>query len=404
MIPRRVLLLLFVPALLLSTDLRGATLYSDEQILAFYDYELNRKKGAHIMKKSIPRTWPAFLLVVLCTAAAPADDWPVFMHGASRCGHSPEEVRAVHDLLWTYDAGGMILSSPVVADGIVYFGASDGNLHALDAADGSLVWLFETGAWIESAPAVSEGILYTGAMDRFVYALDARSGDELWRFETSSWVQCSPLPVDGLLFVGGMDTRLYALDAFSGALTLSVKTAGYIAAPPSFVNTPEGGRIIAATNGYEVYAFIPDTGELVWQWSCPAGMFIETAPVCAGGGVFLGVSDNGVHGGGSFDNKLTALDAVDGSVIWELELDENDMLMGTPTLADGILVAPAFSGRIYGVAAADGRLEWSIRPADYAHFASAAASAEMAVAHDLNGGLYLLDPSNGRARQVFDAG
>ncbi len=346
----------------------------------------------------------SILFSALAAAVSPAEDWPSFMHGGSRCGHSPEDVRAAADLLWTYETGGMILSSPVVADGVVYFGANDGNLHALDAADGSLLWLFGTGAWIESAPAVSEGIVYTGAMDRRIYAVDARDGTELWRFETSSWVQSSPLVMGGAVFIGGMDKRLYALDAFSGSLLWSVKTAGYIAAPPSYVKTPEGGRIIAASNYYEVYAFIPSTGEVAWQWSYPEGRFIETAPVCAGGAVLLGVSDNGVRGDGSFDNKLVALDASDGSFVWELELDENDMLMGTPALADGILVAPAFSGRIYGIDTAHGRVAWSIRPADYAFFASAAASSDMVVAHDLSGGLYILDPSDGRFRQVFNTG
>lgn len=56
-------------------------------------------------------------------------------------------------LLWRYDTGDPIRSSPALGAGpdgqagaIVYFGAGNGKLYALDTADGSLRWAFDTTA------------------------------------------------------------------------------------------------------------------------------------------------------------------------------------------------------------------------------------------------------------------
>ena len=52
------------------------------------------------------------------------------------------------ELLWRYDTGDTIRSSPVVGQGsdgeIVYFGAGNGQLYALNAADGTRRWSFDT--------------------------------------------------------------------------------------------------------------------------------------------------------------------------------------------------------------------------------------------------------------------
>jgi endonuclease/exonuclease/phosphatase (EEP) superfamily protein YafD len=47
------------------------------------------------------------------------------------------------------------LSSAVVANGAVYFGSGDGNVYALDAANGSLKWKFHTGNVVHASPALA---------------------------------------------------------------------------------------------------------------------------------------------------------------------------------------------------------------------------------------------------------
>ena len=61
-------------------------------------------------------------------------------------------------------------SDPAVADGVVYFGADDGNLFALNAATGSPLWVYGTGSAIEGSPAVADGRVYVGSDNGYEYA------------------------------------------------------------------------------------------------------------------------------------------------------------------------------------------------------------------------------------------
>jgi outer membrane protein assembly factor BamB len=77
----------------------------------------------------------------------------------------------------------VFLSSPVVAQGAVYFGSGDGHLYALDATSGALNWKFKTGDVVHSSPAYADGVVYFGSWDSYFYAVDAKTGAQRWRFQ-----------------------------------------------------------------------------------------------------------------------------------------------------------------------------------------------------------------------------
>jgi outer membrane protein assembly factor BamB len=116
------------------------------------------------------------------------------------------------------------LSSPVVADGTVYFGSGDGNLYALDATTGDLRWKFKAGDVIHASPAFANGVVFVGSFDSYFYAVDAKSGKEKWRFHGGEdamlhnqvGFQSSPAVVDGVVYTGCRDAQLYAIDAATG--------------------------------------------------------------------------------------------------------------------------------------------------------------------------------------------
>ncbi|MFI6985317.1 PQQ-binding-like beta-propeller repeat protein [Embleya sp. NPDC050154] len=67
---------------------------------------------------------------------------------------------------------GSTAASPAIADTVVYVGASDGTVHALDAATGIKRWTYPTGS-TSFPPATADGKVYLGARDGTPYALDA---------------------------------------------------------------------------------------------------------------------------------------------------------------------------------------------------------------------------------------
>jgi outer membrane protein assembly factor BamB len=81
-------------------------------------------------------------------------------------------------------ADGTVMTSPACVDGRVYFGSSgwkvetEGGhrtntfLSCLSADDGSVVWNFEVGGQVETTPVVLGGRVYFGSEDGFFYCLE----------------------------------------------------------------------------------------------------------------------------------------------------------------------------------------------------------------------------------------
>src|SRR5262252_2570048 len=61
---------------------------------------------------------------------------------------------------WIFKAGGPIVTSPAIANGVVYIGAMDGHLYAIDQETGKEKWNFKSRMPIQSTPAVSGGMIY----------------------------------------------------------------------------------------------------------------------------------------------------------------------------------------------------------------------------------------------------
>ncbi len=102
--------------------------------------------------------------------------------------------------LWKHATGGPAPSSPAVSDGVVYALSYDGKLYALDARTGGTRWKFTTGGERRfeakglhgtqpknqtiadafdvflSSPVVAQGAVYFGSGDGNLYAVDTASG------------------------------------------------------------------------------------------------------------------------------------------------------------------------------------------------------------------------------------
>jgi len=85
---------------------------------------------------------------------------------------------------WTFKAGGPIVTSPAIADGVVYFGAMDGHLHAVAQDTGQEKWKFKSRMPIASSPAVAGGVVYFVSSAGSLAAIDATSGQPKWVLAT----------------------------------------------------------------------------------------------------------------------------------------------------------------------------------------------------------------------------
>ena len=99
-------------------------------------------------------------------------DWPFFHQNVRHTGISNSDGPTSDQLLWTYETGSQVFSSPSVVDNRIYVGSSDQYLYCLNADTGELIWRFQADNGIESSPAVVYGRVYFGScnvLDGFSY-------------------------------------------------------------------------------------------------------------------------------------------------------------------------------------------------------------------------------------------
>jgi outer membrane protein assembly factor BamB len=136
--------------------------------------------------------------------------------GTTGCSGAPKTCSPV----WT-SAGivgnGPWNSSPAAANGAVYVGGTqdcpfctpDHNLYAFSAT-GAQLWRAATGGQVLSSPAVANGVVYVGSDDHNLYAFNAASGVKLWSSTTGDSIDSSPTVANGIVYVGSNDGKLYA--------------------------------------------------------------------------------------------------------------------------------------------------------------------------------------------------
>jgi len=101
----------------------------------------------------------------------------------------------------SYSVGSPINTTPFldVTDNSVYFGADNGKLYKLNAADGTLTsgYPFTTGGAINSSPIVYNGTVYFGSDDGKCYALNSSNGTLKNKWPVTVGAEVKSMPVLG---------------------------------------------------------------------------------------------------------------------------------------------------------------------------------------------------------------
>ena len=78
-----------------------------------------------------------------------------------------------------------------------------GFINARNLKNGRLIWKYNTGAKIYSTPVIVKNIVVEAATNGILYALDLNSGRTLWKFNTGEPVVASPIVYDNNVFIAG---------------------------------------------------------------------------------------------------------------------------------------------------------------------------------------------------------
>lgn len=244
--------------------------------------------------------------------------------------------------------------------GVVYLGSENGDVVALDVADGNAKWHSQVGIEILADPAVGSGVVVVKGSSGDVVALNLETGAEQWRYGTES-----------------------------PALTLRGTAAPIIA---------QGGVFIGTATG-KVIVVIAENGQPAWETrlAVPSGstelqriVDVDSKPVLFGG-VLYNVAYNG---------SLVAVDVRNGNTIWKREYSSFQNI----TLAEGRLFLTDASDTVSALNL-DGGIElWSNTDYNGRLLTAPVQFGNYIVVGDSMGYLHFLDILNGRTVGRLDVG
>ena len=250
-----------------------------------------------------------------------AEDWYTFMHDVGFSGVSPDKsITPPLELLWKFKTGGPLHASPVIANGILYIGSTDGKLYALDAKQWGIRWVFDAGDAIRYSATVVGNRVYFSARNNKVYALDAKTGEKLWEFKSKSWMDAPPIVSDNKVYVGAFPSKIYLLNARTGTLEAMRERTVRI----------QGIEYGCAKGVFR--PIFPEHNADLWRGQTNGS---ESYPVTANGVVYIGARNG----------KLHAFDAVSKSETWTYQL--GSFVDAAPAISDGILYAASGDGSVY---------------------------------------------------------
>ena len=320
-------------------------------------------------------------------------EWPMFRGDPGQRGIAAGRLPDELGLLWSFDAGAAITSSPVISGGRVYFGADDSKLHALDFASGEELWAFETEDMIEAPPLVQGGRVFVGSSDFFLYAVDAESGVLRWKAETDDRILGGANRVRGpagqsWIVVGSYDTQLYCFDAESGERQWTYKTDNYVNGTPAVFDD----RIVFGGCDAVLHVVDARTGAASEKIEIGEGCHIAGSVALADGKAYFG----------HYGNAFVRVDLESGAIDWSYG-DGQNPFFSSPAVGTERVVFGGRDKALHCVRRDDGGELWSF-PTRRKVDGSPVICGGKVVFGSGDGWLYVLDLESGRELWSYETG
>ncbi len=152
---------------------------------------------------------------------------------------------------------------------------------------------------------------------------------QAWTYPTQGLIQASPTVYNGAIYIGSSDGNIYAIDAIQGTLKWK-----FTHDPATYSSAAAGmNKVFIAFTGCNsedasLYSLDSETGDLLWTFRIgpknPGQGGGQSPPVVVDGIVYVGSS-----GPTAEDNKLHAINAETGDLIWSAQIiDPNETRKG----------------------------------------------------------------------------
>lgn len=253
-----------------------------------------------------------------------------------------------------------LVSSPVVADGIIYTIDINALVRAFATSDGHMLWQTKlddeelSNVAYGGGLAIMDGQVFATTGYGFVAALDAKSGTENWRMPLVTPLRSGPSVSDGRVFVVTQDNRLVALEAGNGELIWDyvgiVENAAILGASSPAI---QDDTIVTAFSSGEILAMRVQNGQIAWQdalsrtgrLSAVSSLNdIDGDPVIDRGRVYA-INHSG---------RMVAIDIRTGERVWESNISG----LYTPWIAGNFIFVVTAEDELVALSLRDGRIRW----------------------------------------------
>jgi eukaryotic-like serine/threonine-protein kinase len=295
----------------------------------------------------------AFTLIASgCSPSADSGDVATYRGDSARTGAMPGPGPSGDpEIVWQFQAGAQIRSSPAVVGGSVFVASVDGTVHALELATGAAQWSALLGAEVKAAtPLVIDGLVVVGDQAGVVHALDQAGGAERWRASTDGPIDGAVAEGGGLVLLATASGSAYALDPSSGEIRWRADLPGGVSR--SIAATDE--LVYCAVSGGLLVSLRTSDGSPVWQASMAADGEGGT-PTVADGLVFAAT---GLDSDSRETQGIVALDARTGAERWR-HASPSGAVMYAPAVADGIGYIVTKDEQVVAVDAGSGEVRWT---------------------------------------------
>jgi eukaryotic-like serine/threonine-protein kinase len=324
-------------------------------------------------------------------AQSPPSEWRSFRGGYQQTGNSASPAPSALKVLWSYDAGETVESTPAIADGVVYIGGGDGELIALDLASGAVRWRYKTAENLigESSPAVANGTVYVGDLGGILHAVNAADGRGRWTFKTGTEIKSSPTVAGDVVLIGSYDGHLYALDARSGRQRWKFLTNGNVHATPAV--SADGLTFVAGCDGQFRAIRISDGREV---YKIDVGAYTGASPIVVGDRAYFG----------TFENEVLGLDLKARTVLWRFaDPDRVFPFYSSPALFEGKVIVGGRDKLVRAIDAATGKQTWMFAARARVDSSPVIAAGRVYVGAS-DSRFYVLDAATGNKLFEFNAG
>jgi outer membrane protein assembly factor BamB len=325
------------------------------------------------------------------TSAQSSVGWPNSRSNAALQGVTiasfPQKVK----LKWSYDADGIFKSAPVISDGKIVVGSTNGELLCLDM-NGKLLWKFKTENSIEAPALIQNGTVYIGNLTGILFALDLKSGTKKWEYKTENQISGAPAYAElngmKIITVGSYDYFLHGVNALTGKCLWKYESENYINCSPAIFN---GKAVFGGCDGFLHIVNLKDGKS---DGKIQVATYVASSPAIADNRAYVG----------DYDGGFSCFDLAQKKLVWKYENKKAAQpFIASPSIIDDKIVIGCRDKFVYCFNKIKGTVLWKVNTGNRVD-ASSVVNKKQVLVVNMRGDLMLLDLKTGKTIWTYELG